>query len=1067
MHTIKQVLLSAGVALGLILSQLLTPMAAVANTGISTVPLRLAGSDRYQTAVQIAEYGWKTATDNAVLAVGTDDHLVDALTAAPLAKVKSAPILLTQGETLNSSTAAELQRLKVKTVYLVTGLGVVSQNILDSLAKMNIQVVTLGGTDRFSTALNIAGQLGTPSQVALVTSGTNADALSMAPVAAAEGMPILLTDRDSLPPAVDNYLTTNKTSIQKSYVIGGTGVISDKVADRLPNSVRLSGSDRYSTNLAVIQQFSALLKPQYTFAANGEDIHLVDALTGAPLAALSNSLILLTGGSAFADTAQQLTGLGLSSNVIGLGGSGSITDNVLQTIEATIPAQTPASGGSTPASGGTTPPSTTATPSSSGGSGGGHGGNSNSSSTPNVVTTANVSTADELNVALANNSISTIIFTASFSASPTVTRALTMNFGAYTLTGDVAFNYTTSGTSVLTGKAGNRINGNLTVNTPNASFNNGVRVGGAVNVVNVEVGTWTESADGNTLIITDSDGAVITVTGNPGSVTIAEGANGSLTLNVNAGASVTNITSNAPIDIVVAAGATVTNITAATGSEGTTITNNGTTGTVTANVPINLVANVAPAQTVTGASGNVTVSGTERESVHQVQDLVAPTLSLTSMSALTDTTATLNFTTDEAGTYYYLVYTAASEAPDVAAIKAQGAAVAKGTAATLTGAKIVNVTGLTASTAYKAYLIVEDAAENTSTVSTIPVTTTEGVAVSSVEVKTAPTKLTYTTGDTLDLTGLVVTLTKSDSSTQDVALADFAANGITTVKANGDALVSGDTTVVITVNGKMVSQAITVSVPATLTSETLTVSNPTTTGFIVTLSPSLVGLTANNFKLLDSSNNPIAISAATTVDNGATYAISAVINAGLMYTVTPTKIGYNFVDSVTQTATATVTAPAAGNIVGTGFTASKIADPLGNTIVNVTVTDPNVAGVTVKGTAATQVTSNVWRAGFMGSVTVVGSDIILTTQSTPGAVNAINITTSNASKGLVGDAFVIVYLIKGMTATSVTADGKTMNYDNANGYYTVGLNSYNTTTNMVSVVVTTANGTQTLSLTVH
>ncbi|HZK55058.1 MAG TPA: leucine-rich repeat protein [Desulfosporosinus sp.] len=80
-------------------------------------------------------------------------------------------------------------------------------------------------------------------------------------------------------------------------------------------------------------------------------------------------------------------------------------------------------------------------------------------------------------------------------------------------------------------------------------------------------------------------------------------------------------------------------------------------------------------------------------------------------------------------------------------------------------------------------------------------------------VYTAPTKVTYTEGETLDLTGLVVNLTKSDSSTEDIAFEDFAANGITTVKANGAALVMADTEIVINIKGKTVIQAITVTAP--------------------------------------------------------------------------------------------------------------------------------------------------------------------------------------------------------------------------------------------------------------
>ena len=123
-------------------------------------------------------------------------------------------------------------------------------------------------------------------------------------------------------------------------------------------------------------------------------------------------------------------------------------------------------------------------------------------------------------------------------------------------------------------------------------------------------------------------------------------------------------------------------------------------------------------------------------------------------------------------------------------------------------------------------------------------TANSAVTVSSVVVKTAPTKVTYTAGDPLDLTGLVVTLSKSDASTQDVAFADFAANGISTVKANGAALVSSDTAVEITVNGKTASQAITVKA-ATLSYESSSVDSTN----------KKVTLTFNN-EIFDNTNTP-------------------------------------------------------------------------------------------------------------------------------------------------------------------------------------------------------------------
>ena len=113
-----------------------------------------------------------------------------------------------------------------------------------------------------------------------------------------------------------------------------------------------------------------------------------------------------------------------------------------------------------------------------------------------------------------------------------------------------------------------------------------------------------------------------------------------------------------------------------------------------------------------GPVANVTASD------NATYDTTAPILSAVSVDTLTETTADLNFTSDESGTYYYLVYLETDPAPSAATIKAQGAAVANGSAAaTAATAEDVTMSSLTASTNYTVYLIVEDAAGNQSLVS--------------------------------------------------------------------------------------------------------------------------------------------------------------------------------------------------------------------------------------------------------------------------------------------------------------------------------------------------------------
>ena len=66
---------------------------------------------------------------------------------------------------------------------------------------------------------------------------------------------------------------------------------------------------------------------------------------------------------------------------------------------------------------------------------------------------------------------------------------------------------------------------------------------------------------------------------------------------------------------------------------------------------------------------------------------------------------------------------------------------------------------------------------------TFPATTDK--VVSAIAIKSQPSKLTYSHGDALDLTGMEVTLTYSDGQTEDVAAANFSTNGVTASPAHG------------------------------------------------------------------------------------------------------------------------------------------------------------------------------------------------------------------------------------------------------------------------------------------
>ncbi|MBP2032225.1 putative cell wall-binding protein [Clostridium algifaecis] len=323
----------------------------VVSTGVkaaSSQPssTRISGADRYETAVQVSKTGW-TSSDYVVIANG--QGYADALCADPLAKAKNAPVLLTQSDSLSSSTIAEIKRLNAKHVIIVGGTGVVKSNIEDTIkSQTGADITRYGGTDRYETSTKIAAAIGTTSKVVLASGQGFADALSAAPAASIEGVPIILTQANSLPQTSANYIKAN-SGITKTYVIGGTASVSDSVLSQVPGGQRFGGSDRFATNKAVIEGLSSDFNFNNVYVAlgvgpNGNEF--ADALTGAALAGKNKNALVITSNPLSSYTTQLLSDkLTTSSTITVLGGTANISDSILSQLKSAVTNTGSTSGG--------------------------------------------------------------------------------------------------------------------------------------------------------------------------------------------------------------------------------------------------------------------------------------------------------------------------------------------------------------------------------------------------------------------------------------------------------------------------------------------------------------------------------------------------------------------------------------------------------------------------------------------------------------------------------------------------------------------------------------------------
>lgn len=291
----------------------------------ATFSKRLAGNDRYETSSMIANEGW-TNSQYAVIVSG--QGFPDALSAAPLAKKYEAPILLNGKDALDPNTKSTLQNIGVKSLFIVGGEGVISSSVGIQLNNIGIDVIRIAGKDRFETSFKVAQNIGTSNGVVLVNGYAFADALSIAPVAAAKGWPILLSASETLNPEIASAFISSHGI---PYIIGGNGSISDSIASQLGNPTRISGKNRYETNAAVLRKFADDFSYDKVYVASGQNYP--DALSGAVLAAKYNSPLILAANILDISVLDAIKlKHDLYKDVIAFGGSAVLSDSVVSSI---------------------------------------------------------------------------------------------------------------------------------------------------------------------------------------------------------------------------------------------------------------------------------------------------------------------------------------------------------------------------------------------------------------------------------------------------------------------------------------------------------------------------------------------------------------------------------------------------------------------------------------------------------------------------------------------------------------------------------------------------------------
>ena len=290
-------------------------LAALGVPGVAATPqanaTRLMGEDRYGTARAIAESLPAPPRDRPGVLVRGDDF-PDALGSALLAAGGGGgPIVLTPPSFLHDEALRALRSARVSVVNIVGSEAAIHPAVQQRLEAEGFTVLRHGGDDRYETAVAANNPLiygdcdCYPDDTVFVASGeTFPDALAAGSLAFAEGMPIFLTRRDSLPEVTRQAL---EKYAKKVYLLGGEAAVTPGVEAEIRSACRdilgrpeecvtverIAGANRSATSVKVAElAISRGWTIKHVNLARGDAFP--DAIAGGPHGGYEAAPVLLT-----------------------------------------------------------------------------------------------------------------------------------------------------------------------------------------------------------------------------------------------------------------------------------------------------------------------------------------------------------------------------------------------------------------------------------------------------------------------------------------------------------------------------------------------------------------------------------------------------------------------------------------------------------------------------------------------------------------------------------------------------------------------------------------------------
>ncbi|MFZ3131403.1 MAG: cell wall-binding repeat-containing protein, partial [Desulfosporosinus sp.] len=192
---------------------------------------RLAGKDRYDTAIEIA----KQLGAAQEISVVTGDDYADALSISSISTLKNAPIILVPKAYVTDNIKNYLSSVNITHTYLIGNIAQIDESIASQFP--NVERVT--GIDKYARNIAVLTRFASKldySNIFLTTGNGFADALAGSAYAASKSAPIMLVD-DIYSNGTASYLNSKQSIIKQLNILGGEVVMPSELVQKYSNSL--------------------------------------------------------------------------------------------------------------------------------------------------------------------------------------------------------------------------------------------------------------------------------------------------------------------------------------------------------------------------------------------------------------------------------------------------------------------------------------------------------------------------------------------------------------------------------------------------------------------------------------------------------------------------------------------------------------------------------------------------------------------------------------------------------------------------------------------------------------